>query len=99
MLADLRAESDDLDAVIASATDDDLARATPAEGWSVSDTLGHLWFFDREGRRALEDPDDFTSRLETLFADPEGYMRQHVETIRELGEELVPSWHDERRRI
>lgn len=99
MLADLRAESDDLDAVIAGAGPDALTRPTPAEGWSVSDTLGHIWFFDREGRRALEEPDAFVADLAELFADPATYMRRSEETIRELGDALVPSWQDERRRI
>jgi uncharacterized protein (TIGR03084 family) len=99
MLADLRAESDDLDAVIAGAGADELARPTPAEGWSVADTLGHIWFFDREGRKALEDPEAFATGLDALFADPERYMRDHVETIRGLGDALVPSWQDERRQI
>jgi uncharacterized protein (TIGR03084 family) len=99
MLADLRAESDDLDAVIAGVVPGDFARATPAEGWSVSDTLGHIWFFDREARRALEEPDAFVADLDKLFADPEGFMQSHVETIRGLGDALVASWQDERRRL
>jgi uncharacterized protein (TIGR03084 family) len=99
MLADLRAESDDLDAVIAGAGSDGLSTPTPAEGWSVADTLGHIWYFDREGRRALEEPDEFVAGLEKLFADPEAFMRSHDETIRGLGDALVPSWRDERRRI
>jgi uncharacterized protein (TIGR03084 family) len=99
MLADLRAESDDLDAVIAGAGPDGLGKPTPAEGWSVADTLGHLWFFDREGRRALEEPDGFVADLEKLWADPDEYMRKHEETHRALGDALIPSWQDERRRI
>jgi uncharacterized protein (TIGR03084 family) len=99
MLTDLRAESDDLDAVISSAEADALHRATPAAGWSAADTLGHIWFFDREARRALEEPEDFVARRDELFADPEGYLSAHVETIRGLGDALVPSWQDERRRI
>jgi uncharacterized protein (TIGR03084 family) len=99
MLADLRAESDDLDAIIAGAGPDALATPTPAEGWSVSDTLGHLWYFDREGRRALEEPEAFVAGLEKLFADPAAFMRSHDETVRSLGDSLVPAWQDERRRI
>jgi uncharacterized protein (TIGR03084 family) len=99
MLADLQAESDDLDAVMAGADAETLARPTPAEGWSASDTLGHLWFFDREGRRALEEPDEFVAKLDELFSDPDGFMRAHVETIRALGDSLIPSWQDERRKI
>jgi uncharacterized protein (TIGR03084 family) len=99
MLADLRAESDDLDTVIAGAGADGMTKPTPAEGWSVSDTLGHLWFFDREGRRALEEPEAFVAALDKLFADPAGYFKAHDETIRALGDALIPSWQDERRRI
>ncbi|HWC33739.1 MAG TPA: TIGR03084 family metal-binding protein [Mycobacteriales bacterium] len=99
MLADLRAESDDLDAVIAGAGPDGMSRPTPAEGWSVSDTLGHLWFFDREGRRALEDPEGFTASVEALMADPAAFMEGHIATIRGLGDALVPSWQEERRNI
>lgn len=99
MLTDLRAESDDLDAVIAAAGPDGLSRPTPAEGWSVADTLGHIWFFDREARRAVEEPETFVADLDKLFADPEAYMTRHVETIRGLGDALVPSWQDERSRI
>jgi uncharacterized protein (TIGR03084 family) len=99
MLVDLRAESDDLDAVIGHAGADELAGPTPAEGWSVSDTLGHLWFFDREARRALEDPADFVAKLDALFSDPEGFMHSHIETIRSLGDALVPSWQDERSKL
>jgi uncharacterized protein (TIGR03084 family) len=99
MLADLRAESDDLDTVISGAEADALSRATPAEGWSVSDTLGHIWFFDREARRALEEPDAFVTALEKLWADPADYMKRHEETIRALGDALIPSWQDERSRL
>ena len=59
LLDDLRAESEDLDHVVASGGPDAPATPTPAVGWSVGDTIGHLWFFDRAGRRALENPDGF----------------------------------------
>ncbi|HWA67271.1 MAG TPA: TIGR03084 family metal-binding protein [Mycobacteriales bacterium] len=99
MLADLRAESDDLDAVISSADPSALSRPTPAEGWSAADSLGHLWFFDREGRRALESPAEFGAKLDALFADPDGFIAAHLASIRSLGDALVPSWQDERRKI
>jgi uncharacterized protein (TIGR03084 family) len=99
VLADLQAESDDLDAVIGTATPQRLAMPTPADGWSVGDTLGHLWFFDREGRRALQQPDDFVAGLVELAADIDGYMARHLEQIRSLGESLPSSWHEERRLI
>lgn len=99
LLADLEAETADLDAIVSAAGGAALSTPTPAEGWSVADTIGHLWFFDREGRRALEQPKDFVAGLDALFADPEGYMTHHLSTIRRLGESLLPSWREERRLI
>jgi uncharacterized protein (TIGR03084 family) len=99
MLADLEAESDDLNGILGDHDDRKLSTPTPAEGWSVGDTLGHLWFFDREARRALEDPNGFTAGLEALIADPDAYMADHLEQIRSLGESLLPSWREERRLV
>jgi uncharacterized protein (TIGR03084 family) len=99
MLADLAAESADLDALIAGAGPEEISRPTPAHGWSVGLTLGHLWFFDVEGRRALEQPEEFVASLDGLFADPDGYFEMHNQKILDLGDALVPSWRDERRRI
>jgi uncharacterized protein (TIGR03084 family) len=99
LLDDLQAESDALDAIIAGATPGVLATATPAEGWTVADTIGHLWFFDREGRRALEDPDGFIAGLEAIMADPEAFVAGHLEESRRLGESLMSAWHEERRLI
>jgi uncharacterized protein (TIGR03084 family) len=97
LLSDLRAESADLDHVLASGGPDATRTPTPALGWSVGDTVGHLWFFDREGRRALEDPEEFGQHLETVMADPEAFMADHLTKIRRLGESLVPAWREERR--
>jgi uncharacterized protein (TIGR03084 family) len=99
MLADLQAESDDLDAVLADAGRDALSRATPAAGWSVGLSLGHLWFYDVEGRRAIEQPDEFLATVSRIFDDPDAYFRQHDDTIRALGDSLIPAWQGARRGI
>jgi uncharacterized protein (TIGR03084 family) len=99
LLADLQAESGDLDAIVSGVEPDALETPTPAEGWSVADTMGHLWFFDREGRRALEDPDGFVAGLDELIADPEAFMAGHLTQVRGLGESLLPMWREERRLI
>jgi uncharacterized protein (TIGR03084 family) len=99
LLADLRAESDDLDSFISGRSPETFALPTPADGWSISDTIGHLWFFDREGRRALENPDGFVAGLAELIADPPAFMAGHLDAVRRLGESLVPAWREERRLI
>jgi uncharacterized protein (TIGR03084 family) len=99
LLVDLRAESDDLYAIVAAGGPDAPRTPTPAVGWSVGDTVGHLWFFDREGRRALEDPVGFAADLDDLLADPATFMAEHLVKSRRLGESLLPAWREERRLI
>lgn len=62
---DLRDEMASLDAMLGWWNQDDpqvaaqLARDTPAKGWSVGDTLAHLAWTDLAGVMALSDPDGF----------------------------------------
>ncbi|HTW18626.1 MAG TPA: TIGR03084 family metal-binding protein [Mycobacteriales bacterium] len=97
LLADLKAESDDLDHVVASGGPDAPATPTPAVGWSVGDTIGHLWFFDRQGRRALDNPEAFARDRDAVLADPQRFMADHLRQIRRLGESLLFAWREERR--
>ena len=99
MLDDLHAETDDLVRIVSTAGDSAFDRPTPAVGWSVGDTIGHLWYFDREGRRALDDPDAFTVSVAEIMADPDSFEGRHLEEIRKLGESLMPAWQEERRLI
>jgi uncharacterized protein (TIGR03084 family) len=96
MLTDLAAESADLDAMVTTAGSDAMSLDTPAEGWTVGDTIGHLWYFDREGRRAIEDPEGFAARTEELLADPDNALASILEETRRLDESLMPAWREER---
>jgi uncharacterized protein (TIGR03084 family) len=93
ILDDLRAEHADLDAVVADA---DLSTATPAEGWTVGDTVGHLWFFDREATRALTTPEEFTASVQELVAAPEEFMARAAAEPRSLGDRLPEVWRETR---
>src|SRR5690606_30217002 len=42
VLDDLRAEGDDLDALVATLPDENWALPTPAEGWTIAHQIGHL---------------------------------------------------------
>jgi uncharacterized protein (TIGR03084 family) len=98
MLTDLAAESADLDAMVAAAGPEALSVPTPAEGWDVADTVGHLWYFDREGRRAIEDPVGFQTGVAELLADPNAF-EAILEETRRLDESLMSAWREERRLI
>lgn len=68
VLVDLRAEHDDLDALVAPLTAEDRVRPTPSAGWSIGDQIGHLWYFDRAAAMAAGDPDAFATHLDSLLA-------------------------------
>jgi uncharacterized protein (TIGR03084 family) len=96
LLDDLRAEHADLDASVAGA---DLATPTPADGWTVGDTVTHLWFFDREATTALTDPDRFNAGLAEVVRDPERYMAGTLDEGRALGDRLPEVWRQTRREL
>jgi uncharacterized protein (TIGR03084 family) len=59
LCADLAAEHDALDAVVAGLAAPQWATATPAAGWDVRDSISHLCFFDEVATKALIDPAGF----------------------------------------
>jgi hypothetical protein len=56
---DLLAEQLVLDAQLASLDDRGWARPTPAEGWTVADTVRHLIIAERAATRSVRDGIDF----------------------------------------
>jgi len=98
LLVDLDAETDDLIGIVTADGDLDqvLSRPTPALPWTVGDTIGHLWFFDREAHRAATDPEEFTAGLTALVDDVDGYMQRAGAAAGALGVRVLPSWRQER---
>ncbi len=99
LLDDLAAETTDLNTMISGAASEAWSSLTPAAGWTVRDQVSHLWFFDREARRAVEDPDGFTAGLAAIAADPTGYMGRHLAAGRGLGDALLDEFTTERSRL
>jgi uncharacterized protein (TIGR03084 family) len=96
LLDDVVAESADLTGMLAAAPADVWSAATPAEGWTVGDQIGHLWFFDREAHRALADPDGFVAGLDDIATDPEGYLARQLVAGRALGDRRLEAFGTER---
>lgn len=61
--ADLLAEQESLDGVMAGLSDDQWSLATPSPRWSVADQIGHLTYFDNTAAQAISEPDAFTAGL------------------------------------
>ena len=92
---DLIAEHEALDAVVVAV--DDIDRPTPAEGWSVRDTISHLWFFDQRALMALADPDAFAADAERLMAVG---IEASVEPGRSMtASDLLGAWRRDRQSL
>ncbi|MDQ1689336.1 MAG: hypothetical protein QOK42_2311 [Frankiaceae bacterium] len=97
VLTDLAAEQAELDALVTGLEPDEWLLATPAEGWSILDTIAHLAFFDERVTLAARDPDQFRAHLGELLADYDGYMQRGIEQGRSLGPgETLQWWRSER---
>lgn len=67
LCADLADEHEALDGVVAPLTDDEWARPTPAEGWTVRDQIVHLASVDEIASRVAAAPGAFSQGLPELF--------------------------------
>lgn len=65
--ADLLAEQDALDAVVAHLTEEQIHRPTPSPRWRVSEQLAHLTYFDKNAALAITDPDAFPATVHGLL--------------------------------
>lgn len=72
VLADLRAEGDELDAVVAGLPDADWARSTPAAGWTIAHQIAHLNWTDEVSLLAVTDQAGFQAELDKAIADIDG---------------------------
>ncbi len=70
--ADLIAEQDALDAVVADLTPEQWATPTPSARWTVADQVAHLTYFDGTATLAVRDPDAFNASLGELVTLLEG---------------------------
>ncbi|MEU5835305.1 TIGR03084 family metal-binding protein [Streptomyces diacarni] len=64
LLADLRAESEDLDRLVADLPPASWAAATPAPGWTVAHQIAHLAWTDGQALLAAAEPEAFRREAE-----------------------------------
>ncbi len=72
VLADLLAEQQSLDDLVADLDATHWARATPSPGWSVADQIAHLAYFDANAALAITDPAAFHDSMHALLASGGG---------------------------
>ncbi|MFS1302177.1 TIGR03084 family metal-binding protein [Streptosporangium longisporum] len=92
LLADLRAETADLDAMI---TDLGAARwelPTPAQGWTVRDQIGHLAWFDDAATVSATDPEAFRAARTAFLARGGSAVDELAAASRGLAAPRVHAW-------
>ncbi|WP_445526748.1 TIGR03084 family metal-binding protein [Streptomyces cyslabdanicus] len=94
---DLRAESDELDRLVAGLSPGQWGRPTPAPGWSVAHQIAHLAWTDRSALLAVTDPEGFQALAEEALADPGTFVdRGAEEGVRLPPGELSARWRQGR---
>ncbi len=81
IVADLRAESDDLDALVAALPASTWADPTPAKGWTIAHQIAHLLWTDRVALTAVTDEAQFAEVLAGAAADPAGFVDAGAEAL------------------
>jgi uncharacterized protein (TIGR03084 family) len=99
LLADLEAESSDLDGLVAPLREDDWARPTPSPGWTIGHQIAHLAWTDEVSRQATNDHDAFKVRLAEAAADPTGYVDRGATRFLALPATLLARWRTGRARL
>lgn len=100
IVADLRAESDDLDALVAPLPAHRWADPTPAPGWTIAHQIGHLLWTDRVALTAVIDEAGFVEVLQAAAADPAGFVDAGAEELAALAPaELLTDWRATRGRL
>ncbi|MET8503293.1 TIGR03084 family metal-binding protein [Streptomyces sp. NPDC004787] len=100
VLADLRAESAEVDALVAGLTEEQWALPTPAAGWTVAHQIAHLAWTDAAALLAATDPDAFAAETAKALAAPERFVDEGAEEGAKLPPaELLAGWRAGRERL
>jgi len=97
VIADLEAESAQLDSWVDPLDGDEWATVTTPEGWTVAHQIGHLAWTDQASLTAINDPGAFAEGLKLAAANPEGYTDEGAEEWATIPPpELLQRWRDGR---
>ncbi|MGW2030490.1 TIGR03084 family metal-binding protein [Streptomyces sp. NPDC001811] len=79
VIDDLRAESGELDRLVAELSPDQWALPTPAPGWTVAHQIAHLAWTDRSALLAVTDAGAFQALVEKALAAPDAFVGEGAE--------------------
>ncbi|MFD5328031.1 TIGR03084 family metal-binding protein [Streptomyces sp. NPDC127092] len=100
VLGDLRAESEEVDALVRELTDAQWALPTPAPRWTVAHQIAHLAWTDAAALLAATDPEAFAVETEKALAAPDRFVDDGAEEGAALPPaELLARWRAGRERL
>lgn len=100
MVADLRAESDALDALVAPLSADAWAIPTPAPGWTIAHQIGHLLWTDRIALTSITDEAAFGELQAAALVNTVGFVDGGAEELSAVvPAELLGDWRATRARL
>lgn len=92
LLADLDAETAEVDALVADLPLRDWARVTPSPGWTVAHQIAHLAWTDHAATLAATDQDAFLALLAPLADDPATVVDRGAASFLAPPDELRATW-------
>ncbi|BCB85683.1 TIGR03084 family metal-binding protein [Phytohabitans suffuscus] len=92
LLADLAAESADLDARVGPLPEAHWTRLTPSVGWTIAHQVAHLAWTDHTALLAVTDPDAFRASLAGAAHDPFHFVDRGTESFLGPPPELLDRW-------
>ncbi len=100
VIADLTAESDQLDSWVADLDEAAWTTVTTPEGWTVAHQIAHLLWTDRASLAAIAAGDEWDMLVKLAMADPTGFVDSEAERLVELPpDSLLHHWRDSRTRL
>ncbi|NVN49390.1 hypothetical protein HLY00_497 [Mycolicibacterium hippocampi] len=97
MVADLRAESDDLDALVGDLSAEHWATDTPAAGWTIAHQIAHLLWTDQVALTSVTDEAGFAEILGRAADNPTGFVDAGAEELAALPPvQLLAEWRTTR---
>lgn len=99
VIADLRAESDELDTLVTPLADEQWVTQTPAPGWTIAHQIAHLLWTDRLSLTAITDETGFADRVAAALADPAFVDDGAAELAAVAPAELLADWRATRERL
>jgi len=93
VVADLRAESDDLDALVAELPASRWSIDTPAQGWTIAHQIAHLLWTDQVALLAVTDEAAFAGVVADAAQNPTGFVDAAAEDLAQTAPaQLLADW-------